>query len=209
MALLKVKNLNFGYKSSTPIFNNLCCEINSSPFIHINGISGAGKTTLFKILAGFIDATYDELTISDIKICREMNPYDRNIAMVFQKSALWQHLTAWKNIKLAWNKKIIPESILNNWIENLNVKKLLNEKSSKLSAGEQQRVEITRALSSGKKILILDEPFAFQDKVNLDKLIQAIEEYMKIIDGVVIFSTHSINADNYFSVQENVDIIMQ
>ena len=208
MALLKVENLNFGYKSSIPIFNNLCCEINASPFIHFNGISGSGKTTLFKIFAGFIDATYDELIISDIKICREMDPYDRNIAMVFQKSALWQHLTAWKNIKLAWNKKIISESILNNWIENLNIKKLLNNKSSKLSAGEQQRVEIARALSSGKKILILDEPFAFQDKVNLENLILVIEEYRKITDGVVIFSTHSVNADKYFSVQENIDIIV-
>ncbi len=206
MALLKVKNLNFGYKSSTPIFNNLCCEINSSPFIHINGVSGAGKTTLFKIFAGFIDATYDELIISDIKFCSEMDPYDRNIAMVFQKSSLWQHLTAWKNIKLAWNKKIIPESILNNWIENLNIKKLLNKKSSNLSSGEQQKVEIIRALASGKKILILDEPFAFQDKVNLDKLIEAIEEYRKITDGVVIFSTHSADAKEYFSIQKTIDI---
>ncbi|RLD11204.1 MAG: ABC transporter ATP-binding protein, partial [Chlamydiae bacterium] len=107
MELLKVKNLNFGYKSSAPVFNNLCREINSSPFIHINGISGSGKTTLFKIFAGFIDAAYDELIISDIKIYREMNPYDRNIAMVFQKSALWQHLTAEKNIKLAWNEETI------------------------------------------------------------------------------------------------------
>ena len=90
--------------------------------------------------------------------------------------------------------------------ENLNIKKLLNKKSSNLSSGEQQKVEIIRALASGKKILILDEPFAFQDKVNLDKLIEAIEEYRKITDGVVIFSTHSADAKEYFSIQKTIDI---
>jgi len=206
MISLKVRNLNFGYKSSPRIFNDLNCEINDVPFIHINGISGSGKTTLFKIFAGFIDASYDELTISGLNISRKMKPYDRNIAMVFQKSGLWQHLTVEKNIKLAWNKEIIPENILNKWIDDFRLNKFINKKTSKISAGEQQRVEIARALASGKKILILDEPFAFQDKINQDNLIRLIEEYRKITDGVVIFSTHSADAREYFSIQETVDI---
>ena len=115
MDFLKIENLNFGYKSSPQFFNDLNCEVSDAPFIHLNGISGSGKTTLFKIIAGFIEAPYDEMIISDIQIEQKMKPFYRNIAMVFQKSALWHHLSANTNIRLAWNRKIIPEDILNKW----------------------------------------------------------------------------------------------
>ena len=206
MDSLKIENLNFGYKSCPLIFTDLNCEVNNAPFIHLNGISGSGKTTLFKIIAGFIYAPYNKLLISNIQIEREMNPFNRNIAMVFQRSALWQHLNVNTNIKLAWNKKIISRDILNSWIDYLEINKFKSKNCSKLSAGEQQRVEIMRAISSGKKILILDEPFAFQDKANLAKLIKVIEEYRTITGGIVIFSTHSADAKEYFSIQETVDI---
>ena len=206
MDFLKIENLNFGYKSCPQIFTNLNCEISNAPFIHLNGISGSGKTTLFKIIAGFISAAYNKIIISGIQIECEIKPYDRNIAMVFQRSALWQHLSVNTNIKLAWNEKIISRDILNSWIDHLNINQFKGKNCSKLSAGEQQRVEILRAISSGKKILILDEPFAFQDKVNLEKLIKVIEEYRKITGGVVIFSTHSADAKEYFSIQETINI---
>ena len=206
MDFLKIENLNFGFKSCPQIFTNLNCEVSNAPFIHLNGISGSGKTTLFKIIAGFINASYNKLIISDIQIKREMKPFDRNIAMVFQRSALWQHLSVNTNIKLAWNKKIILRDILNSWTDYLEINQFKSKNCSKLSAGEQQRVEILRAISSGKKILILDEPFAFQDKANLENLIKVIEEYRKITGGVVIFSTHSADAKEYFSIQETVNI---
>ena len=206
MTFLRIKNLNFGYKSSPQIFTDLNCEVSNAPFIHLNGISGSGKTTLFKIFAGFIEASYDELIISDIQIKRDIEPFDRNIAMVFQKSALWQHLTVSKNVKLAWNRKIISQDVLESWINYLDINKFKNKNCSKLSAGEQQRVEILRAISSGKKTLILDEPFAFQDKINLNNLIKIIKEYRRITGGVVVFSTHSADAKEYFSIQKTVDI---
>ena len=206
MKLLTIENLNFGYKSCPPVFSNFCCKVSSTCFVHVNGISGSGKTTLFKIFAGFINASYDKLIISDIKILQGTKPFDRNIAMVFQRTSLWQHLSVNTNIKLVWNKKIISKKILDLWIDYLEINKFKNKNCSLLSAGEQQRVEILRALSSGKKILILDEPFAFQDKSNMEKLINAIEEYRKITQGVVIFSMHSVEAKEYFSSQITVNI---
>ena len=206
MELLRVNNLNFGYKSCPPVFSNLCCEVSNAPFVHVNGISGSGKTTLFKIIAGFINASYDKLVISDIHIQRDMKPCDRDIAMVFQRTSLWQHLSVNTNIKLTWNKNIISRDILNSWMDYLEINRFKNKNCSKLSAGEQQRVEALRALSSGKKILILDEPFAFQDKANLEKMIQAIEQYQEITQGVVLFSTHSVDAKEYFSSQATINI---
>jgi len=206
MEFLKVKNLNFGYKSCPPLFRNLCCEVSNASFVHVNGISGSGKTTLFKIFAGFINAFYDKLEISDIRIQRGMVPYDRNIAMVFQRTSLWQHLSVNTNIKLAWDKIVISRDLLNSWMDQLEINKFKNKNCSKLSAGEQQRVEILRALASGKKILILDEPFAYQDKANLEKLIQAIEQFREITQGVVIFSTHSVEAKEYFSSQATINL---
>ncbi len=206
MKLLTIENLNFGYKSCPPIFSNFCCEISSTGFVRVNGISGSGKTTLFKIFAGFIKAAYDKLIISDIKISQDIKPFDRNIAMVFQRTSLWQHLSVNTNIKLAWNKKIISKKVLDSWIDYLEINKFKNKNCSALSVGEQQRVEILRALSSGKKILILDEPFAFQDKSNLEKLIQVIELFREITQGTVIFSTHNVEAKKYFSSQRTVNI---
>ena len=91
-------------------------------------------------------------------------------------------------------------------MDQLEINKFKNKNCSALSAGEQQRVEILRALSSGKKILILDEPFAFQDTANLKKLIEAIEQYREVTQSIVIFSTHSVEAKKYFSSQAFINI---
>ena len=206
MESLKIENLNFSYKSCPNVFSDLSCKICNAPFIHVNGISGSGKTTLFKIFAGFISASFNNLVISDLKILNDSNPFDRNIAMVFQKSSLWQHLSVKKNIKLAWNKNAIPLISIQQWMDYLGISAFENKNCSKLSAGEQQRVEIIRALASGKKNLLLDEPFAFQDKSNLGKLIEIVESFREITQGTVLFSTHSSDSKNYFSSQSSLTI---
>jgi len=206
MKFFKIKDLSFGYKNCPAIFNKFCCEVNDAKFIHINGISGSGKTTFFKIICGFINASYEELIISGNRIPTKTRPYDRNIAMVFQRTSLWQHLNVNKNIKLAWDKKLIPKKVLDLWINKLEINKLKSKKCSELSAGEQQRIEVFRALSSGKKILLLDEPFAFQDITNQKKLIEAIEFFREMRQGLVLFSTHSTDAKEYFSSQSTICI---
>lgn len=206
MDSLIIKDLHFGYERSSQVFNGWNCEIIGAPFIQIKGNSGSGKTTLFKIISGFLPAKFDKIIVANSKLNANDSPFKRNIAMVFQRSALWQHLSVGKNIQLSRNTNIISENMLNKWSDAFGLKNFINKKSAELSAGEQQRVEILRALASGKKNLILDEPFAFQDNENTEKLIQAINEYREITDGVVIFSTHSVSASKYFSEQKDVYI---
>lgn len=206
MDSLIIKDLLFKYDNSSPVFNGWNCEVINSSFIQIKGKSGSGKTTLFKIISGFLPGKYEKLIVANSKLSVTDPPFQRNVAMVFQRSALWQHLTVKRNVRLAWNKKIISENILNKWIDILEIKGLLNKKSAELSAGEQQRVEIARALAAGKRNLILDEPFAFQDEKNKNNLIRTITEYREILKGVVLFSTHNANAEHHFPEQKTITI---
>lgn len=198
MACVKIENVSFAYPYSAPVFDDFSCEITSGNCVHIEGISGAGKTTFFKILAGFIKAQYTTLELAEMQISPSCQPHKRDIAMVFQHTGLWQHMSVEKNIIIAAQNSSIDISMRQKWIHELLPKEMLKKKCSALSAGEQQRVEIIRACSAGKKILLLDEPFAFQDKERADALSRIIEEYCTCTNGTVLFTTHNEETLVYF-----------
>lgn len=130
------------------------------------GPSGCGKTTTLRLIAGL--ESPDEGTISlDGSVVNEVPPRDRNVAMVFQRDALFPHLTAYENLAFGLKLRGIKAQEIRQRVSDvatlLSVADCLERRPGELSGGQRQRVALGRALVRRPKLLLLDEPFANLD----------------------------------------------
>jgi ABC-type sugar transport system ATPase subunit len=146
--------------------NRASFSISSGELVTIVGPSGCGKTTLLRLIAGL--ETPDEGNISfDGKTANALEPNERDVAMVFQRDALFPHLTAGENISFGLKLRRVPRGEIRQRTEAiatlLGVTDCLSCRPGQLSGGQRQRVALGRALVRNPKILLLDEPFANLD----------------------------------------------
>jgi len=147
-------------------------HIKSGEYVTVLGPSGCGKTTLVKILSGIWEPTRGDCFIDGKKVTG-IPTYERDIGYIFQNIALFPHMTVWQNANYApIVKDLDPEDGYRITEENLKLVNMLKRKGFKpfeISGGEMQKVGIARALCSGSKLLILDEPLSALDaRVRLD-----------------------------------------
>ncbi len=147
-------------------------HIKSGEYVTILGPSGCGKTTLVKILSGIWEPTRGDCYIDGKKVTG-IPTYERDLGYIFQNIALFPHMTVWQNANYApIVKDLEPEEGQRITQENLQLVNMLKRKGFKpfeISGGEMQKVGIARALCSGSKLLILDEPLSALDaRVRLD-----------------------------------------
>ena len=147
-------------------------HIKSGEYVTVLGPSGCGKTTLVKILSGIWEPTKGDCYIDGKKVTG-IPTYERDLGYIFQNIALFPHMTVWQNANYApIVKDLDPEDGQRITHENLQLVNMLKRKGFKpfeLSGGEKQKVGIARALCSGSKLLILDEPLSALDaRVRLD-----------------------------------------
>ena len=165
MIALKIENLskNFG---RTEVLKKINLEINEGDFLVLLGPSGCGKSTLLNIIAGL--ETIDEGTvfIDDYNVS-EVEPKDRNIAMVFQSYALYPSMNVKENMVFGLKQSKTPKEKIEEQLKKvsnfLHVDELLNRKPSQLSGGQRQRVAIGRALVREPRIFLFDEPLSNLD----------------------------------------------
>ncbi|MDO9538308.1 MAG: ABC transporter ATP-binding protein, partial [Thermoplasmata archaeon] len=146
--------------------------IKDGEYVTVLGPSGCGKTTLVKILSGIWEPTSGDCFIDGKKVTG-IPTYERDLGYIFQNVALFPHMTVWQNANYApivkdWDRKTGNRVTT----ESLELVKVLKRKGFmpfELSGGEKQKVGIARALCSGSKLLILDEPLSALDaRVRLD-----------------------------------------
>ncbi len=147
-------------------------HIKSGEYVTVLGPSGCGKTTLVKILSGIWEPTKGDCFIDGKKVTG-IPTYERDLGYIFQNIALFPHMTVWQNANYApIVKDLEPEEGKRITQENLQLVNMLKRKGFKpfeISGGEMQKVGIARALCSGSKLLILDEPLSVLDaRVRLD-----------------------------------------
>ena len=147
-------------------------HIKSGEYVTVLGPSGCGKTTLVKILSGIWEPTRGDCFIDGKKVTG-IPTYERDLGYIFQNIALFPHMTVWQNANYApIVKDLEPEEGQRITQENLQLVNMLKRKGFKpfeISGGEMQKVGIARALCSGSKLLILDEPLSALDaRVRLD-----------------------------------------
>lgn len=193
MSTVSFKNLTKTYDNKNTVIDDFNLEINDGEFVVLLGESGCGKSTLLRMIAGLEEISGGEILIDD-KIINNLEPKDRDIAMIFQNYALYPHMTVYKNIAINLilkkiDKKIIDEKV-NEVASILKISDLLDRKPRQLSGGQMQRVALARAMVRNPKIFLMDEPLS-----NLDTKLRVSTRYeiMKLykrLNTTTIYVTH-------------------
>jgi len=165
MAAIEIQNLVKSYEHTRAV-DNLSMSINDGELLVLLGPSGCGKTTTMNCIAGLELPTSGQVLFDGADVT-EMLPHQRNIAMVFQSSTLYPHLTARKNIAMSLHYAGLDRSEIARRVEKaaetLNITKLLDKLPSQFSGGERQRVATAKAIIRHPKVFLLDEPLASID----------------------------------------------
>ena len=192
MGQVTFKNLSKSFGSSN-VIGGINLEIRNSEFLVLLGPSGCGKSTTLRLLAGLETVSSGTIFI-DGKDVTELEPRERDIAMVFQNYALYPTMTVAQNIGFGLKAKKTPPKLIkekvNGIAELLGLTHLLNRKPNSLSGGQQQRVAIGRAIVRKPKVFLFDEPLSNLD-ANLRLEMRA--EIMKLhreLGATTIFVTH-------------------
>ena len=168
-------------------------EIKDKEFIVLVGPSGCGKSTTLRMVAGLEEISKGELYI-DGKLVNDVEPKDRDIAMVFQNYALYPHMTVRENmefpLKLRKMDKAEIERRVNQAAEILDITQYLDRKPKALSGGQRQRVAIGRAIVREPKVLLMDEPLSNLDAKLRNQMRAELIKLRHEIKGTFIYVTH-------------------
>lgn len=166
MSKLTLKNIYKVYDGGVMAVSDFNLEINDKEFIVFVGPSGCGKSTTLRMIAGLEEITSGELYIDDT-LMNDIEPKDRNIAMVFQNYALYPHMSVFQNmafgLKLRKNASEDIEKRVKRAAEILGITDLLTRKPKALSGGQRQRVALGRAIVREPNVFLLDEPLSNLD----------------------------------------------
>lgn len=180
MTEVKLKNISKSYGGKTMTLKDISFDVHDTEFLVLVGPSGCGKTTILRMIAGLEEITDGDLYI-DNKRVNDLQPKDRDIAMVFQNYALYPHMTVYKNMAFGLKIKKVPKKEIDKQVrraaEILEITDLLDRKPGAMSGGQRQRVAIGRAIVRNPKVFLFDEPLSNLDaklrvamRVELQKL---------------------------------------
>ncbi|WP_354623838.1 sn-glycerol-3-phosphate ABC transporter ATP-binding protein UgpC [Psychromonas sp. MME2] len=193
MASIEFKNIDKIYPGNVHVVKNFNLKIKEGEFIVFLGPSGCGKSTTLRMLAGLEDISGGDIIIGD-DVINDMEPKDRNIAMVFQSYALYPHMTVYDNIafslKLSGLKKAEIEKKVRPITDMLQLTPLLNRKPKALSGGQRQRVAMGRAMVRTPEVFLFDEPLSNLDAKLRNAMRSEIKELHRKIKKTTIYVTH-------------------
>ena len=171
MSSVKLNHIYKRFDGGVTAVSDFCLDIEDKEFIILVGPSGCGKSTTLRMIAGLEQISEGELYIDD-KLCNDVAPKDRDIAMVFQNYALYPHMTVFDNMAFGLKIRKTPKDEIRRRVEEaakiLEIDYLLDRKPKALSGGQRQRVALGRAIVRDPKVFLLDEPLS-----NLDAKLRA------------------------------------
>ncbi len=203
---LKISNVSFSYKKGAKAINNFNLEVRKGSFTTLLGESGCGKTTILKLISGFLQPDVGLIEIDGVNQNR-IEPDKRKIAFVFQNYALFPHLTVKNNILYGVKNKKNENNykIFEDTVKSLNLDNLLNRYPHELSGGQQQRVALARSLVLNPKILLMDEPLSSLDTKLREKVRDELKEIQQKLKITTIYVTH--DREEALSLSDNIAVI--
>lgn len=175
------------------VIKNIDLEIKAGEFFSILGPSGCGKTTLLRILAGFIEPDSGVVYLGD-KDITNLPPNLRSTNTIFQKYALFPHLTVYENIAFPLRMKKMDSDYIDTEVKKMlkmiELEEHASKKPNQLSGGQQQRVSIARALVNKPEVLLLDEPLSALDAKIRQNLLIELDNIHEEVGITFIFITH-------------------
>ena len=201
MATVKLTNVkkiygsNDGSRKSNQVVavHDFNLEIQDKEFVVFVGPSGCGKSTTLRMIAGLEDISEGTVEI-DGEVVNDLQPKDRNIAMVFQNYALYPHMTVYDNIAFSLRLKHMSEQEIYDRVTNaaeiLGITEYLMRKPRALSGGQRQRVAIGRAMVRDSKVFLMDEPLSNLDAKLRNQMRAEIILLRQKLDTTFVYVTH-------------------
>ena len=193
MAEVKLRNVKKQYDNGFVAVHDFNLEIKDKEFIVLVGPSGCGKSTILRMIAGLEDISGGEISIGE-NVVNDMEPKDRDIAMVFQNYALYPHMSVYENIAFGLRLRRLPNDEIHQKVceaaEILGITELLGRKPKQLSGGQRQRVAIGRAIVRVPKVFLMDEPLSNLDAKLRNQMRAEIIMLREKIQTTFVYVTH-------------------
>ncbi len=194
MATLELKQIRKTYpKAEQETLKGIDISIDSGEFLILVGPSGCGKSTLMNTIAGLENITDGEIVIDGVDVS-QVEPKDRDIAMVFQSYALYPNMTVRGNIAFGLKIRKMPaeqiEAEVQRVAQMLQIDHLLDRKPSQLSGGQRQRVAMGRALARRPKLYLFDEPLSNLDAKLRVEMRHQIKRLHQKLNTTIVYVTH-------------------
>lgn len=193
MASLSLKNITKRYPNGFEAVKDFNLEIEDKEFVIFVGPSGCGKSTTLRMVAGLEEISDGELKIDD-KVVNDVEPKDRDIAMVFQNYALYPHMTVYDNMAFGLKLRKLPKEQIKEMVMNaakiLDLEPLLDRKPKALSGGQRQRVAMGRAIVRDPKVFLMDEPLSNLDAKLRVQMRTEISKLHERLGTTIIYVTH-------------------
>ena len=202
MASLSLRNIYKVYPNGFNAVKDFNLEIEDKEFIIFVGPSGCGKSTTLRMIAGLEEISKGELYIDD-KLVNDVEPKDRDIAMVFQSYALYPHMSIYDNMAFGLKLRKMPKDEIDRRVREaariLDIEHLLDRKPKLLSGGQRQRIGIARALAVEPKFLVLDEPISALDVSIQAQIVNLLIKLQKEMDLTYLFVAHDLSMVKHIS----------
>jgi len=193
MADIDLRNVKKSYTKGVPVIHGVTTKIADGEFIVIVGPSGCGKSTLLRMIAGLETITEGEIAIGG-RVVNNVEPKDRNIAMVFQNYALYPHMTVYENMSYGLRIRRMPPAEINERVQRaakiLELGPFLQRRPRELSGGQRQRVAMGRAIVREPAAFLFDEPLSNLDAKLRVQMRLEIQKLHRQLRTTSIFVTH-------------------
>jgi sn-glycerol 3-phosphate transport system ATP-binding protein len=193
MAAVSLREVRKSYTPELQVIHGVSMEIKDGEFIVILGPSGCGKSTLLRMVAGLETITAGEIAIGD-RVVNNLEPKDRDIAMVFQNYALYPHMSVYDNMAYGLRIRGLSRSEIDTRVQKaaaiLELAKFLERRPRALSGGQRQRVAMGRAIVREPAVFLFDEPLSNLDaklRVQMRAELQSLHQRLRTTS---LFVTH-------------------
>lgn len=193
MAQVKLDQVRKTYPNGFEAVQPCSVDIPDGEFVVLVGPSGCGKSTLLRMIAGLEDITEGNLSIG-AEVVNDLDPADRNIAMVFQNYALYPHMTVAKNMGYGLKNRGVSKAEITEKVQEaariLNLTEYLERRPSQLSGGQRQRVAMGRAIVRSPELFLFDEPLSNLDAKLRNQMRIEIRALQRRLGVTSVYVTH-------------------